>query len=222
MSDKPAPTGQSVLNAALGEVTEPATPPADPAATPAPDPATPPADPAATPPAPADPPADQAVPYDRFKEVNDQLRAEREKNAEYERQQEAARVAQLSEKEQAEERARKAEADAAAAKERADKLERDSWITAMAAAMNFADPADAVALIDPKDAGDQAAAQEAVKQLAASKPHLIKQGTPQPQRLGTPGVGHQQQPAPGSGGDPEDAALQTGKDLLGLLTGRRG
>lgn len=232
------PTGASILNRALLEVASPDPAPAggapgsDPGGappTPAPEGGTPPAgdqpDPAGTPPeAPApegtpDPPEGQQVPYERFKAVNDELKAQRERVAEFERQQEQARLAQLTEQEQAEERARKAEAEAQAARERAEKLERDSWILGMASALGFADPQDAVALVDPAACTDQAAAQEAVKQLASQKPHLLgKPGTARP--MGTPGGGHQ--PAAGAGGtpggDPGDERQQTGKDLLNFLT----
>lgn len=223
MSDTPAPTGASILNQALNEITtppgEPSTPPATPP-TDQPDAGTsaPPATETQTPPAPdagGDNRDNIGPDHPRFKEVTAENRKLREQVAEYERQQEAARVAQLSEAERLKEEKEAAEREAAAAKQRAEKLERDSWILGMAAALNFADPADAVALVDPKACADKAAAQAAVKQLADAKPHLLGKGG-QPRSMGTPGGGQQTPPA-GGAGDSDDPKVQTGKDLLNFL-----
>lgn len=162
----------------------------------------------------------QAVPYDRFKSVNDEAKALREKVAAFEAEQEKARQAQLSEAERLREEKEAAEKAAADAVARAEKLERDGWLRAAAARASFADPEDAVALVAADEATDQASAEEAVKKLAEAKPHLIGQaGATRP--MGTlpggaasgPGT-----PPPPASDDPKE---QTGRDLLGIITGKR-
>ena len=162
----------------------------------------------------------QAVPYDRFKSVNDEAKALREKVAEYEREQEKARRAQLSEAERLREEKEAAEKAAADAVARAEQLERDGWLRAAAARASFADPEDAVALVAAGEATDQASAEEAVKKLAEAKPHLIGQaGATRP--MGTLPGGAASGPGTPPPPPSDDPKEQTGRDLLGIITGKR-
>lgn len=89
-----------------------------------------------------------------------------------------------SEVEKAQRRAEKAEKDAAEYESRAKNLERGGWLRSAAQAEGFNDPDDAVAFANLDDVEDQRAAKRVVKDLAASKPHLVKADDPTPPQIG--------------------------------------
>lgn len=110
----------------------------------------------------------------------DQLRREREERE----------LAEKTEIEQAQARAEKAEAKAQALAESYVRDKLESTIKELAQAAKFADPEDAVALVDrsnityqqdaenPQDVTiDKASVEKAVKDLATRKPHYLKAGT---------------------------------------------
>jgi len=225
MSDKTPSAGESVLAAAAGQTQQP-TPPATPAATPTP---------------PANPPADQQqtgqtgqsgdtgeqtgesgeqrVPLDRFQTVTSENKELREKVAAYEQEKAERERAAMSELERAQAEAADEKKKREEAESKALQLERGGYLRSAAAAAGFADPEDAVALIGLDKITDLLEAQKAVKDLAEKKPHLIQSGTPGPRAIGnplpTPGSGS------GSGGESGDEKRQMGRDILGLLTGRK-
>lgn len=161
---------------------------------------------------------DQRVPYDRFKQVNDEkaaLAQQVEELAAWKRDQEQA---QLSEQEKLQQAAAEATARAEAAEMRALTLERSQWVTAAARAAGFADPADAALAVNLGEVEDAAAAQTAVEKLAAAKPHWLTQAKPS-------GFGHiGEQPRRGSeppldaDGKP-DLKAGLGQDLARHLLG---
>lgn len=225
MSDKTPSPGEQVLAAAAGQSQQQPAP-------------TPPATPAATPP-PANPPADQQqtgqsgqsgetgeqtgesgeqrVPLDRFQTVTSENKELREKVAAYEQEKAERERAAMSELERAQAEAADEKKKREEAESKALQLERGGYLRSAAAAAGFADPEDAVALIGLDKITDLLEAQKAVKDLAEKKPHLIQSGTPGPRPIGnplpTPGSGS------GSGGDDDQQAV--GRDILGLLTGRK-
>ena len=217
MSDK---TGEQVLAAAAGQTQQQTTPPATPAATP---PANPPADQQQT----GDSTdqqtgsSEQRVPLDRFQTVTSENKELREKVAAYEQEKAERERAAMSELERAQAEAADEKKKREEAESKALQLERGGYLRSAAAAAGFADPEDAVALIGLDKITDLLEAQKAVKDLAEKKPHLIKSGTPGPQQIGSP------IPTPGSGsggsgrGSGDDPKQQVGRDILGLLTGRK-
>lgn len=160
---------------------------------------------------------EQSVPYSRFKQVNDRV-AEAERRAEEAQAALQAREeAELSEREKAERAASEALARAEAAEARATQLERSGLVRA--AAKNFNDPDDAVALLDLDGIDTAEKAVEAVKQLAESKPHLVK--SEQPQAIGAP----MSQPAPpevptGPDGKPDHKKGLANELLAGVFGAR--
>lgn len=216
MSDKTPSSGEAVLAAAAGGTTPPAqTPPATPPA------ATPPADPPATDPPAEDPPAagsDQRVPLDRFQSVTSENKTLREQLAALEQEKAERERAEMTELERAQAEAAEEKKKREEAESKALELERGGYLRSAAAAAGFADPEDAIALIGLDKITDLLEAQQAVKDLAEKKPHLIQSGTPRPTPIGNP------IPTPGSSAGPatgDDEKATVGKDILGLLTGKR-
>lgn len=165
-------------------------------------------------PTPEPEPQTQAVPYDRFKEVNDQLKAEREQREALEAAAREREEAELSEIEKANKRAEEAEAARAEAESKATNLERSGWVRDQAAKLDFTNPGDAVDLLERKfgEIEDPAAAEKAVKQLADERPHLLGQGKPTP--IGAPLRGNDD-----DGGE-DDPKLGLGRELAGRLLGQ--
>lgn len=122
------------------------------------------------------PTGEQAVPYARFKEINDAKVAAEKAAADAAAELQKIKDADLSEKERAEKAASEATARAEAAEAKATKLERSALVRE--AAKNFNDPGDAVAMLDLSEIDDADKAAEAVKKLGESKPHLVKAQSP--------------------------------------------
>lgn len=143
-------------------------------------PAPAPTDPPAPAPTPTDPP--QHVPYERFSEVNAQLKEARELA---ERLQSEARQRErqgLSELDQikaqlADEQAARAslEQERDSARGEVTNLTRGGWVRAAANAAGFHDVEDAVARIDLGEIKTEAAAKREVEQLADRAKHLVRQ-----------------------------------------------
>lgn len=184
--------------------------------------------PAGAPPAPPAAPSasastdTQAVPYERFREVNESLKAEREQREALERWKAEQERAAMTEQERITAERDEALTRAQQAEDRVVKLERGQLAAAAARRANFADPDDAAAFIDLATIEDQATADAAVAQLAERKPHLLRTETTAPT---TPtAIGGLTSPAPG--GEPPvgqdgkpDVRLGLGRDLLASLTG---
>jgi hypothetical protein len=183
----------------------------------------PPATPAAAPPATPEPPAEPAgktVPYDRFKEVNERAKQLEREATETKTRLEALEAEKLSDLEKAQAKADKAEARATELEAKAVRTERANLVSRAARAANFADPDDAVAFLSSNLPEDEKSAEAAVKDLAESKPHLLKQegGT---QRIGAPlGPGSSGDVPLGADGKP-DVQRGLGQDLLRAMTGGR-
>lgn len=120
------------------------------------------------------------MPYSRFTEVNDKLKAAQAEAEELRAWKEQQEQAQLSEIEKAQRVAEQATQRATDAEQRAQTLERTQWVVAAATAAGFADPADAALAVDLSALADRDAAAAAVTQLATDKPHWL--GTAQPTR----------------------------------------
>ncbi len=215
MSDKPLSPGEAVLAAATGTPAAAAakTPEKPPVPAAAPDPAP---DPAPVPDPAAEAGEDQRVPLDRFQQVTSQNKEMRDRLAELEQKEQERQREAMSELERAQAERDEERQKREAAESKALELERGGYLRSAAAAAGFADPEDAVALIGLDAATDQLAAQQAVKDLAEKKPHLVaKTGTPGPTPIGSP------IPSPSANPDPGDSDKTTvGKDILNLLTGR--
>lgn len=222
MSDKTPLSGEAVLAAAAGQSQQPApTPPATPAATP------PPATPATGQQQTGESgqtgeqtgeSGEQRVPLDRFQTVTSENKELREKVAAYEQEKAERERAAMSELERAQAEAAEEKKKREEAESKALQLERGGYLRSAAAAAGFADPEDAIALIGLDKITDLLEAQKAVKDLAEKKPHLIQSGTPRPTPIGNP------IPTPGSSAGPatgDDEKATVGKDILGLLTGKR-
>lgn len=159
---------------------------------------------------------EQRVPLDRFRSVtaeNKELRSQLDELAKWKEEQEQAQLTELERERQARE---KAEAAAAEAADRAQSLERGTWLRSAATAAGFADPDDAVALIGTAAAEDADTAARLVKELADKKPHLLNQAQSGPAPLGAPLGGV----APSV--DPDDPKAGLGADLLTYLRGGKG
>ena len=158
---------------------------------------------------------EQTVPYSRFKEVNDRVKAAETAAAEAAAQLKAREEAELSEKEKAEKAAQEAISRAEAAEARATELERSSWVRA--AASDFNDPDDAVAMLNLSELDSAEKAAEAVKDLGKNKPHLVKDQ--KPAKIGSPLDGGKKHEVPtGADGKP-DEKLGLGQELMTSLFG---
>ena len=208
----------------------PAPTPTPPATSPAPTPA-PPQPPPSPAPAPSPQPSpgtqptdeDQRVPYSRFTEVNDKLKAAQAEAAELKAWKEQQEQAQLSEIEKAQRAAEQATQRATEAEARALTRERTQWVVAAATAAGFADPADAALAVDLSKLTDKDAATAAVTQLATEKPHWLGQAQPaRPQGFGTIAgqPGSQAQVPVGPDGKPDEKA-GLGRELMNNLFGTR-
>ena len=186
------------------------------------DPPAPAGAPAAPPAAPSASTETQAVPYERFREVNESLKAEREQREALERWKAEQERAAMTEQERITAERDEALTRAQQAEDRAVKLERGQLVAAAARRANFADPDDAAAFIDLATIEDQATADAAVAQLAERKPHLLRS---EPAAPTTPtAIGGLTSPAPG--GEPPvgqdgkpDVRHGLGRDHLASLTG---
>lgn len=165
---------------------------------------------------------EQRVPYDRFKQVNDQLAASRTELEELRAWKEQQEQAQLSEIERAQAAASAATARAEAAEAKATAMERTALVVDAARAAGFADPRDAALAVDLGGVGDADAAKAAVEQLAKDKPHWLATAgqQTQPTTFGTVSRQEKSSDVPvGDDGKP-DHALGLGRELMNGLFGR--
>jgi hypothetical protein len=161
-------------------------------------------------------PAEQTIPYSRFKEVNERLKAAEAQAQSAAEELKKREEAELSEREKAEKQAAEAVARAEAAEARAITLERSAWIRD--AASSFNDPADAVAMLDLSEIDSADKAKAAVEDLGKSKPHLVK--SEQPQKISSPLAGSTPAEVPtGADGKPDHKA-GLGTELMNNLLGR--
>lgn len=164
--------------------------------------------------------AEQRVPYDRFKQVNDQLAQSRSELEELRAWKDEQEAAKLSEIERATKERDDALAQAQAAMERATTLERTSWVTDAARKAGFTDPSDAAAFLPLGALEDEAAVVKAVEELAKNKPHLLSQA--KPQGFGSLDGRRADKPAPVDADGNPDPKAGLGQELFqNLLNGRR-
>jgi len=162
----------------------------------------------------ADAPAgedEQRVPLDRFRSVTSEtkeLRGQLDELSKWKEEQEQAALTELERERSARE---KAEQQAADSLDRANTLERSTWIRSAAAAAGFTDPEDAVGLIGTGDIEDALAAEKQVAALADKKPHLIAQGPTAPAPIGAP------LKASAPSVDPDDPRVGLGSDILSYI-----
>lgn len=155
--------------------------------------------------------AEQRVPLDRFRAVTGENKELREQVGALEKWKEEQEQAQLTELERERSAREKAEAAALEAGERAQNLERGTWVRNAATAAGFTDPDDAVALLGTGGIDDLAIAQSKVAELAEKKPHLLA-GPGQPAPIGAP-LNTATQPAVNT----DDPRAGLGSDILGYL-----
>jgi hypothetical protein len=188
--------------------------PAPPAPAPSqPAPTPPPPSPAPTPP-PSQPAADtKAVPYDRFKEVNERAKQAEKELSELQAWKEQQENERLSELERATKRAEQAEQKAQQLEERATQLERSGWVRSAAQAAGFTDVEDALAFVDLSALKDADKAKAAVQDLAERKPHLLNAEAPPaaPAAFGAPLTAI-------PGGNSDDPKLDLGRGLLAFAS----
>jgi sugar-specific transcriptional regulator TrmB len=122
------------------------------------------------------PATQQQVPYDRFREVNEQKKRLEKTLNELTKEREEREQAGLSDLDRATKARQRAEERAAELEQRLLTVERSEWIKA--AARNFQDPDDAVAFLrsDIGDLDSPEKAKDAVDRLAGAKPHLLRVG----------------------------------------------
>jgi hypothetical protein len=143
----------------------------------------------------SDKPKTRVVSYDRFLEVNETLKKERQSRAELEDRLEAleskdksdverlTRELEKAQKRAAEHEARAVELEAARAKDA-----KSSLVAAAAAKHKFHDPQLVAQIVDLADIEDMAAAEAVVKSVAKDRPYLVQQDPPERQRLRQVGV----------------------------------
>lgn len=124
-------------------------------------------------PAPAAPEAPQTVPYERFREVNEQTKTLKQQLDEVQTKLREREEADLSASEREKLARERAEQRAAELEGKVTKLERGSLVTAAAREAGFTDPEDALGFIDPTTIESAAQARRAVKDLAEKKTHLV-------------------------------------------------
>lgn len=174
-----------------------------------------PAPPAPVPPA---PPAGQTVPYDRFKEVNEELKSTRTQLEDLTKWKDEQEQKNLSELERERKERAKAETRASELESKLTNMERSALVRKAALSAEFVDPEDAVSMLDLTQIDDEEKAKAAVEKLAEEKDHLVKKAGPTPigapLRPGTPDA------VPvGPDGKP-DMAAGLGRDMLRGLFGR--
>lgn len=159
---------------------------------------------------------EQRVPYDRFKQVNDQLKASTTELEELRKWRDEQEAAKLSEIEKAQRVAEQATQRATEAEQKALRLERTGWVVAAARDAGFADPGDAALAVDLAAVESAEQATQAVQKLATDKPHWI--GQAQPQRPS--GFGTITQTPTNEKGEPDPKA-GLGQELMRNLFGGR-
>jgi hypothetical protein len=119
----------------------------------------------------------QKVPYERFQEVN-----ERAKQYEAKLEELQSKLVEFEDRDKSEterERAARERAEARANEllEQVTGLQKGSWVRSAALELGFHDPEDAVTYLSGKLAGmeDEREAKRAVKKLAESKKHLVRE-----------------------------------------------
>lgn len=155
----------------------------------------------------------EAISLDEAKKLRREAQSLRGRLKDFEEAEEKRKHAAMTEAERLAAERDAALATIAAANERVIRAE----VRAQALALGFADVDDAWALIDRAavtldDGGDVRGAKEAVKALAAKKPHLIRADT---------GGGYGAPAGSRSNSAPPDARQQTRANLSRLLSGRR-
>lgn len=118
-------------------------------------------------------PSDHVAMYAALKTLREQVKGH---EAATRKAEQKARLEAMSEQERAVEEARQAGYEEALLAQR--EVVTRTLVTAAATAANFADPADALRYLDPKELEDEAAVAKAVTKLAADKAYLLK---PSPQ-----------------------------------------
>ena len=143
--------------------------------------------PAATATAVAEPPAERTVPYDRFKQVNDQLAEAKRKADEAEQKRQELEDRDKSELEQVRGKLEKAEKRNAELQGQVEELggkltsnERSGWVREAASKAKFIDATDALGRVDLSAIENEDDAKKAVADVAKSAPHLVAAEEPTP------------------------------------------
>ena len=207
---------------------QPTAPPANdpaPPGTPPPTPGqpTPPEPPPTNPDPPADPPAQGSGAEDRIRQLNAKAKAEAERAKALEAELSELKKAQMTELERAQTEAKEAAERAATLEAENRSLTNGALVRAAAAAENFANPENAVAMLDLKDLDTEAKAKKAVENLKSANPHLIRQAGQQATGFGNLGGAGQPPPpteVPLDGEGKPDVQLGLGRELLRGLMGR--
>lgn len=144
--------------------------------------------PEAPPETPPEPKDEKTVPYDRFQQVNQQAKEAKEAQKRLE-----DRLAELEDRDKSEldrhraqlereqkERERLA-SELAQRDQRLTQLERGNWVRAAAQEAKFIDPEDAVLHASLGEIESERDAKQAVKRIAESKKHLIRQEPERPE-----------------------------------------
>lgn len=163
---------------------------------------------------------DQKVPYERFQEVNERLKAQEAENVELKKWREEQEAAKLTEIERVQKAASEAQQRAEAAEARAQTIERGGWVVDAARKAGFADPQDAALAVKLDEVEDQAAAEKAVEKLKGEKPHWLK-GEGQPTAFGTLAGAPSKEPPVGPDGKPDEKAGLGQELMAGLFGGKK-
>ena len=140
-------------------------------------------------------PAERTVPYNRFKEVNDKLAAERQARAELEERmstledRDKSDVERLTkEVEKLQKRAAEAESQAAELSQARERDAKSALIANAAAQAKFHDPSLVAQIVNLEEIDDAKSAAAAVKQIAKERPYLVQSESPERQRLARVGI----------------------------------
>ena len=134
------------------------------------------------------PEEDQRVPYERFQKANTQAKEAKAEAAQARKEldelrslleeKESAGLPELERERKAREKLEKqlqeAEAEREKALQQATNVQRENWVAAAAAALNFHEPDDASRFVDLSEIETKADAERAVKDVAKRKKHLVK------------------------------------------------
>jgi hypothetical protein len=149
-----------------------------------PDEATP-TTPAASPETPA-PPVEETktVPYERFAEVNNKAKAEREAREDLERRLQELEDRDKSELERERAQRERLSAELEEKQRHLVKVERGSWVRDAAVEAKFIDPTDALGRVSLDAIESESDARKAVKRIAEQAKHLIQQEAPVAPQIG--------------------------------------
>lgn len=125
------------------------------------------------------PKADQTVPYDRFKQVNDEAKAAKEQLKSLEQRLQEIEDKDKSELERERAQRERLQTELQEREARLTRVERGQWVREAAAEAKFIDPTDALGRVDLSQIESEADAKREVKKIADKAKHLV-QAEPEP------------------------------------------